>query len=744
MAEAAPANAASSEEDLSAASSRLDASLLRYALLYRSRLNMLVLDREVRRLVGERHLLQLPPGITRSNLRYRAEATMQFAVELELARPDVVRWIDDDPLRRQMAIDSAYYQADRWDRTLPPVLSLPEATPALRQDEAAALADFRDYLWRFSRLEEELQVDGTAQVKSWAPPQPVSDRLKLDDADKMLRSIAQGVALRLEPAMVLENWRNAAEVCRGHAGFRPPPPELFDALLVAPRSLIGLRKDDNAPQWQFDVRGVRFQGSNDSSRNLLEKVRRHVPRIAAVGEVLAEALGTSGGTPVFAYLADGLSLIPTTPAWADVERALRTFDDYLSSEKADTPRAGPEDEMQTVADFHQILGHHVGTVERALCAAAFLSQLSHRPGSARDPVTLREALRLLALGLRFSETESRHIGNRLEQLWAAWVKAVPDGWADAGERPWEPNALSLDKLALSKATHAPDDGENEPPDPARSLSGDQKPDLRSRLAAAEYAAHRTSGRNLVAMDRPGSEAWEATRKRLAHWCNSGRLDEVALGEFCVAVRSSLPLLPQMLDPPRITLRQWSRVVVEAVTAAAMPRWMGVIALQRLGADTLSLAQQQRLLGHLEQRSHPAEPLVAETARRDGAWQPGGNALGTVVLLRKANSVLSERWTRPPTRGLVLLATVDEVERLLLHDSELFNALPRPVAVCIEGKREDATIPRGLVHRIREAVRGGDGLARLRRRWKARAPDEDFAAPVEPSTPDDLFDSSGNA
>jgi hypothetical protein len=309
--------------------------------------------------------------------------------------------------------------------------------------------------------------------------------------------------------------------------------------------------------------------------------------------------------------------------------------------------------------------------------------------------------------------------------------------------PWQSEALPLDRLVPSKKTNLPDDTKIDSTDSAKSLPGDPSPDINERLLTARAAAA-IEASDTLAMFGLEAAGREATRKRMAHWCNSGRLDEISLSEFCAAVRQDTPLLSQMLDPRHMTLRQWSQVAISAMVDATVPRWPAVIALQRLGVDSLSLAQQQRLLGHLESLGNPADPLTAATARRDGAWQPGGNALGTVILLRKTNSTSSERWTRPPTRGLVLLATVEDVERLLAMDPALFNVLPRPVAVYIEGKREDAAIPRGLVRRIREAVRGGNLLVRLRRRWNTKSPDEDFAVPVEPGNPDDLFDTSSSA
>lgn len=709
------------EEDLGTASSRLDASLLRYVLLYRSRMNMLDLDRQVRYLVGEHQLLRLPPGTTRSNLRYRAEVTMQFAVELALARPDVVNWINNDAWQRQMAIDAAYDQADRWARGLPPNFALadvPSGAPVHTYEALGAREDFFEYLWKKSLLEAERADAWNDDIRERAKAkEDAQRRLSLDDTGKTMHSIAHAVVQLLandEPAAdkALDKWREAARAGIAHAGFRPPPPELFDALLVGDRSLIG-PVDGQPYRWRIDAKGTRLGTRPPPSGNRLRKAPMQAQWIDRAGKVLAQALGIGDVARVFAYLADGLSLLPTTPAWADVERALRIVEGRGTDKQAAAAGHIPEEERQMVDDFFELLGHHVESVERALCMAAFLAGLSSKLGGRTGPLTTRQALRLLSSGLRFAETESLQIAKAVETLWKSWPQRrdVP---------PWQADPLPLDKLVAPPPKSAPSE-------------------LQARLEDAKALASRTTKPDILsALETAG---WEAARRRLAHWCNTGRLEVATFAELCLAARAYDELPSLLLDPARMTLIQWS-----AILLADAPRWLSVIALQRLGVNTLGMTDQLRLLSVLERRPDgEKDQSLRRTAGRDGAWQPGGNAQGTVVLLLKPSSVRSENWVRPPTRGLVLLLTIDDVETLLLRKRRFFYALPRPVSVCVDALPEDAAVPRGLVRGIYQAVYDDPPWRihwqRFLRFLRLDDVDDDRAAPVQVPAPDDLFDSA---
>jgi hypothetical protein len=80
-------------------------------LLFRARLHVHSLRRELARLCDAEGVLRAPLGKVRSDPEYRFAVFYQLAVEHLLAEPTLARWLEDEPYNAQLATDALYYPA---------------------------------------------------------------------------------------------------------------------------------------------------------------------------------------------------------------------------------------------------------------------------------------------------------------------------------------------------------------------------------------------------------------------------------------------------------------------------------------------------------------------------------------------------------------------------------------------------------------------------------------------------------
>ena len=750
------------DDDLSADTSRLDGSLLRYVLLNRSRLNMLVLDRELRSLVDLRGVVRLAPGTTRSNMRYRAEATMQLAIELALARPAVASWVGRDALRRQWATDAAYFASECWrtgenpqaqpgtfpDSPMPATqLSSVPATPAA--DTVSILStEFWRYMLARTRLIEEhvtAQVDreSTGELKGATERSTAVDALNLQhllSAAGLLQGIAARVVALLRDDMGADDWRRFSDECIRSGTLRRPPPEVFDALLTGDEALVAGPTLQST--WTIGPDGDRRSNGAESPIPNASELRSAVKRINEANSILGNVLELDAGVPPVVLLSDRLGVLPTTPAWPDVDRALRGLaladSEALQRERrqrSSLKSAGDstqerlqfdlQTDMQVIRQFHSILDKHGGGLARAVCAGAFLGALgSHdvvQVARLRNVSMRRLGLERLAEGLRFRTTDAAGLKDKLDDLRLQLHTMVAQDGASETASPW-PDSDDAPALA------------------------DLGPEVqRSEMAAATL-------RNALYSIR--SDGWNAARTRLVRYCRDGQNGDASLAELVCAVRHEGPARWITLDPARMTLAAWTRALFASLLLTDVPAWLGAIALQRLGVDSLSAAQQERLLRLLidvEMRDAKSETsrssgasdtvsLVDRSARLEGGWKSGGRSIGTALVIRAGNSTVSDSWYRPPSRGLVLLASADDLARVLLRVPNLFTALPKPHTTWREDMTLDERRFQWLRHWVDDVInrRGKVRLLYRHLRSLLLPPAGDGGTVVGMAGPDDLF------
>ncbi|WP_425259872.1 hypothetical protein ACPOLB_03300 [Rubrivivax sp. RP6-9] len=680
---------ASVAQDASVDTSRLDATLLRYVLLLDARMNMLALERLVQALRGDDDLLRLPAGVTRSDNRHRAAATMQLAVELQLADSAVVRWIAGDALRRQMAIDAAYYPTEVWAADLPmdEPPPLPRAPGAAHDD--TDLSPFERHMLGRTRLHESRPAAPALALASpggepgaVVPPAPSparSDRFHLQDALPFLFQVARGVLDVLGPHNTVQDWRQLARARAQHAGFAMPPPEVFDALLVGTdRSLV-----DNpyVGSWRYKLDGERrFPSLLHTSPSLpAELLAQH---ILQTEQALRQTLGSAWQGDVFVLLADRLRALPTTPAWPDVQRAVLNLGQG-ERQISDEEHLRREDDVAQVQEFHAMLKACAPTLVRALHCSAFFSGVADGANPGRHD--LLRSLELLADGLQFAASDEQTLAAQLD-------------------------ALDTETATLMAAETSPPPIATLWPRTATSV-----PLSEQALGLEEFRAW---GHGATAL-RSGIErtAWEQARERLLRFCRDGHVARAGAAELLCAVLQRGPAQLCSLDPRKMSLRQWNRALLAALEQDGVPLWLAVVALQRLGASTLSPGQQDELLAALHEtpRGHTAsaaERHALDTlVRQQGLWRGSARAIGSAIIVCRHIGSMADAWQRPPTLGMVLIDGDRQLRALAALAPTLLRALPKPLRIEFEypqdrGLSEQAL--RFLATSLRRSVRRAVG------------------------------------
>jgi hypothetical protein len=736
------------DDDLSADTSRLDGSLLRYVLLHRSRLNMLRLDRQIRALVDGQGIVNLPPGSSRSDMALRAEATMQLAVEIALARPAVARWIGRDALRRQRATDAAYYASECWlageqpdtepgAHFLWPAPSHPTHRAALPHNSGVILeTPFWRYLVERSRLQEEHVRAGDESEAALHPGELDLAHLLADG--ERLQSIAADVVWLLGESMNRQAWRFCAEEAGLDGRLRTPPPEVFDALLTGADALVRPKPGRPGLSWALTPDGEpAWPGARGEveGTQALDEIRKNIDRWH---HQLGQQLAVEGNIQPFVLLSDRLGMIPTTPAWPDVDSAMRSLSaaasqyEQLRQSPQPSPAATPEVALQTESRLVRLFGSLLDAQEKqlavALAAGAFLGALKEAEGagqdSAPDTTSRRLGLELLAEGLRFRETDSEGIAGKLEGLRGAVIAEQA-----ALELPPQPDLIGADVPFVQ-----------------------QLPTVIQRAELAGAAWRRRGLRDVIA------RAWYAARIRLVQFCRDGRVGDANLPELICAARREGPARWVTIDPRRMTLASWSRVWMASIVHDEVPAWLGVIALQRLGVNALRAAEQERLLRALKRaeddkaaKVNAAAPrmevptgLVELCARGEGAWRRGGLGGGAAILLRADPSAVASTWLRAGSRGVVLLLSASELRLLGDFHPDSLRALPRP---CALWREEGAVETRAFVRLSAELRDIQSGLPTWRRllRQAALLPTpvtgEPGMALASLAGPDELFGSA---
>lgn len=681
----------------------IEIELVRWLLLHRSQLNPLALNRLVEAWRGPNNELAVPGREGARSDAYRIDITIQFALELELARSHHARWLQERPHLQQARLDAAYYVSRQ----------LPERDPHERAGtHVSAVLDlsktgrdhFRDYLQRRMNLFED--SDGLADgARSKAA---LSDE-DLDSLLELALSVARTLSSAASGEELQERWNmHVVGAPRDAYGQTPPPSDaVYAALLTGDQCL--LRPDPGDPATDDDGQPRRFiwryvaSGAPSTAATVSELARQSWPQrkdIDAVDEWLRHAMwGREVATPpaqALSMLSDDYRVLPTTPPWKSVEMA------RYSMQEADRGRGKISEltaDVGVLNDYAQVLRSpdNASAVSHALLLAAALAGARRAtvPAPAapatlpvlRDEGEWRAALQLVCEGLALDVSSpaaaAANLGRaygQLREVVAGLPPAAPALPPAANALPWH-TALVEAVDAAFKAGLA-------------SRSGG-RPELDGPPAIAQFA-------------------WQALQARLRATPAATPPPAHAV-ELLAAARNSGPFPLLGLRPEKLPLRTWTAVLIKALERRSEahagdlpPATMAVHALERMGFRVLG---PQRRQAWLNAAPLPATQRAELQAYADshGLWS-GGQPLPQVALVLGATDTSpSDCWPLPPSSGMVLRLT--ERELSVLAESGL-DACLADVGELRVAWEPGMTDPAGPRRALRKLQRGN----RIRELW----------------------------
>jgi hypothetical protein len=639
---------------------QLDLEVLKWVLRHRAELHALTLNREIALLRDDSQRLVLGRGMVRTQPGYRIAATFQVVIELQLAQPGVAAWLRLHPERGQTLIDALYYLSRCW------VGGESELDwgvgPAVREKLA-------DYLIERMNLEV---ADADRQRRA----------LPSDDI-QLLRGVVDDMVGLLSQTTSAEHlaqrWVDLpADVTASHPRARPTQ-AVNDALLLGPDSLLlmdtslqppryswryrpsGMLRDVQAPVGRMGADFVATSGLQVHEK--LAAALAHVDKIQAL-ETLLEALlpqAATGGpaVPVFEFLAEGVRLLPTSPAWQPVRIAMASLQHGRAS-LAQT--AEVQAQIGAVQAFAQMLDQNWSTMARTLYVAAYLCGTAQRPDGGARLVDLRDAVSLLAEGLRFARLSAPEMHDAIESV------AERLQWAETNWRlPTEFGETTLQTQVQASFEQGVKRGE--------AYKREEKAEA-AWAAARDYLLRLPAHRDPLAPSRA-----------------------LSVPELIAAMDSLGPVRLLGRDYEAAPIYTWSLVLLMALGRVKnavsrmhqVPAWLIPTALRRLGAQALLPRQLAQLMSWLLAMPRTTKGSDEELAPWLEVTSLAKESGRFALCLFDPDGSPMRRWFGPPESGMVLLVRHRTAPEALAQPD--LTGLGMPVVVAADGSLQGMFTPK---------------------------------------------------
>lgn len=409
----------------------VDREVLKWVLRHRSQLHALTLNRELAAIRGDDGRLTIPPGALRTDFQYRIDVTLQMAIELQLYSKEVRGWLQRRQMMQQTLFDALYYLSRSWLRGDERV-DLSNAGRKRILKELAARMNLREA----GGEEGAQQPQPASATATQAPSEPGSSKAEpLNDDDRdTLCGVLDDMAQFLGPANTEDKVRARWNAIVTRLNLGPdaePVPEVMSALLLGDDSLLvrasgngrrGAKRSANGGK----VEGLhewRYRGSGllrderaaqlSDTRVLRAQAKESVRYITLVEKRLRSMLANADeDIQVFSILSEGCRVLSTTPAWSQVRASIENL---AALEQGAGNPASIENDCRIVKDFEQVLRDGSSTVMDVILSGAFLSGVS-KVGP--QPLTVREAVSMLAMGLGFARLDLARTRARAAAFWA--------------------------------------------------------------------------------------------------------------------------------------------------------------------------------------------------------------------------------------------------------------------------------------------------------------------------------------
>ena len=290
-----------------------DYPVLPYILLHASQMHPIDLHRQLAAVRNSMGQVSLEPGAVRSRPRYRSELMIQVAIEIVLEEEDMQAELDRQPAFLRLAHDAMYYISRRW-------ADAPERLVL----EAEGIADFDAYL--------------SGRMTTDTPPKESQQRSREVDKDQQSATYMQAPAThfheappQVEPAQrkfLMDCVRELAALLASPVTLRERakakgPQVVLDALPSDPL-LYRVEGKEHVYRWRCYQSGrpIEHEGAEEKRPKqvpLETDWKESADFINRFEETLAEL---TRGSIEPSTLSSQFGIIGTTPAWADVKRAL--------------------------------------------------------------------------------------------------------------------------------------------------------------------------------------------------------------------------------------------------------------------------------------------------------------------------------------------------------------------------------------------------------------------------------------
>ena len=744
-------------------SDTLDRDLISWWLLHRSELNALSLNRLVESLRGDDDALLIPPrGRIRSLLEYRVEVTLQFAIELALGDPHLRAELDRRPHLRQPAMDAAYY------------ISRQRLGSFQRADEKASVFldlsdsaedDFQRYLvHRMNLYEEEASPDKERKSAWYAGTDWQREKSVLADKDLQLllalpRSIAATLANSATGDQLKSRWQECARQQR-EGTMSSPSDAVHDALLVGSElslliPLPAAVRSGSLYAWRDYTLATRGADTLQAIALASAEARAEieVAETALIPLLLAHDDVDPDNRQVLQSLAEEYRVLPTTPAWSQVQAARNNL---LQAVGNVGNVASLQTDLELLREYAKLLSQPdtISAVCRLLSVAGAVAAFTRSDMAVE---AFRPALGVLSEGLRFSSLSIKEIDQRLSEFEKGFGELLQtrEPLPRAGARglaTW-PDANQLtEAVVAARAVGLRVAGNKEF---MKSIVAQAWASASVRLSDPDGQHLADLAEVLCAMSLTGPGGivtlnLEAMTPR--HWTRA--LGSSLRPDAAAQIESNVKLWVQVLLRIWRGLKSWDALLSKALIRliyvmspsdplsplrprASAPVWLLTHALPALGMHALHAEANRRLLEVLE-RSHHSPEQVAAALATQRSWMGAGRNTECVLLVTDDDGSVSDGWRVPPTRGLLLVADVDDAVELIdgLVGAWL-KRIARPLRVVWEAQKISPRKEDTLRWKLRTRLSLSQYREFRLQRHELSGPTDHPAMPM-PRTPDDLW------
>jgi hypothetical protein len=613
----------------------LDYAFLPYILLYRSKMHMLDLRREIALLSDDQGRVALPPGSVRTSVPFRLAVLTQVAVEIVLASKELVDWVEQSPPALRLVYDALYYPARQWE----------DGQDVRLQD--ADLEAFERYLL----CRADLRVDRDVRRRALSDKQL---EILFDSARQvaLLLSDWASFAVALDKfngdfpksrvdTPVVENLRQLRQAKPGEEERRPPFERVKSRFhfkwrytpLDEPRASRAERVERAAaaappvqqPDWQEDA-------------SLIGEIDAFLAELSAMDGPspipTAAATGLQSDEPVvrsridLTTLSSDLRILSSSPAWPEVQRAITNL---RRVEQERSSYGGATADITAVHEFAEMLR---GSANRLALALAWGARVGRASRTLNKAARLRAGLEAMSSAYQFDTKLEPEVNRVLASLTS---KAVPGLLLPALEPP--PPFVDAASVAVWKATV------KQLIDEAEKLESDFNDDTLASWRAA---------------------AWETWRSRLAAYFTAkyfNRASEVLepqLTELFCAAADVGPTKLLRFKLESMTLAAWSNAALTALTVARAgdplqaPPWLGTFALWALGFDA-----PQDLSAVIAEFTEVSQQLTISEASPPASPPSDRPRLSMFILQRAKDSIVGAWLPSPAPASYVALTVTDE-------------------------------------------------------------------------------------